>query len=61
MEQKGYYLDSILVLLGGGLLYLLTFVIGFLWLIPYIQTASANFYEDLKKNYINDDVVAAGK
>lgn len=31
---------------GWGLLCLLTFGIGFLWLLPYVQTASAAFYED---------------
>ena len=45
--------------IGWALLCLLTFGIGFLWLIPYIHTASANFYEDIKKNYIDDDSIVA--
>ena len=35
--------------IGWVLLSLLTLGIGFLWLIPYMQTAFAYFYEDLKK------------
>lgn len=35
--------------IGWALLSLLTLGIGFLWLIPYMQTACAYFYEDLKK------------
>ena len=35
--------------LGWGLLCILTFGIGFLWLIPYMLSSFANFYEDLKK------------
>lgn len=35
--------------IGWALLSLLTLGIGFLWLIPYMQTAFAYFYEDLKK------------
>ena len=35
--------------IGWALLSLLTLGIGFLWLIPYMQTAYAHFYEDLKK------------
>jgi len=34
-----------------GILCLFTLGIGFLWLIPFINTARAEFYEDLKKNY----------
>lgn len=33
--------------IGWGLLCILTFGIGFLWLIPYVQTSVAAFYEDL--------------
>ena len=47
--------------IGWGFLCLLTFGIGFLWLIPYIHTASANFYVDLKKNYKDDDVKVGNK
>lgn len=34
-----------------GILCLFTLGIGFLWLVPFMRTASAEFYEDLKKNY----------
>ena len=35
--------------LGWALLCLLTFGIGFLWLIPYIQVSIAKFYDDIKE------------
>lgn len=35
--------------IGWALLSVLTLGIGFLWLVPYMNTAVANFYEDLKK------------
>lgn len=34
--------------LGWALLAMLTCGIGFLWLMPYMQTATAHFYEDVK-------------
>jgi len=34
---------------GWFILSILTFGIGFLWLIPYAQVSLANFYKDLKK------------
>jgi uncharacterized membrane protein len=36
--------------LGWGLLALLTLGVGFLWLNPYMQTAAAKFYDDIKDN-----------
>lgn len=36
--------------IGWGILSMFTLFIGFLWLIPYIETSVANFYEDLKKS-----------
>jgi uncharacterized membrane protein len=36
--------------IGWGLLCVLSFGIGFLWLCPYISLSVANFYEDLKQN-----------
>ena len=36
--------------IGWGLLCLLTLGLGFLLLVPYIQTSLAVFYQDLKKN-----------
>ena len=35
--------------IGWALLSLLTCCIGFLWLVPYMNMARVNFYEDLKK------------
>ena len=37
--------------IGWILLGVLTCGIGLLWVVPYIQTANAKFYEDLKSNY----------
>lgn len=37
--------------IGWGLLCIPTLGIGFLWLIPYMQTAEAAFYEDVKADY----------
>lgn len=35
--------------IGWAILSVITCGIGFLWLIPYMQTANANFYENLKE------------
>lgn len=37
--------------IGWALLCILTVGIGFLWLMPYIKTAEAQFYENLKQAY----------
>ena len=37
--------------IGWGFLCIFTAGIGFLWLIPYMQTALAAFYEDVKADY----------
>lgn len=37
-----------LTFIGWALLCILTLCIGFIWLIPYMQTAQAAFYENLK-------------
>jgi len=37
--------------IGWGILCIFTLGIGFLWLIPYMQTAEAAFYEDVKADY----------
>lgn len=34
-----------------GILCLFTLGIGYLWLVPWMNTVTANFYEDLKRNY----------
>lgn len=36
--------------IGWALLCILTFGIGFLWLMPYMQVSFAKFYDDLKAN-----------
>ena len=40
--------------IGWILLAVLTCGIGLLWVVPYIQTANAKFYENLKANYENN-------
>ncbi len=35
--------------IGWALLSILSLGIGFLWLVPYVQTATANFYQNLKE------------
>jgi uncharacterized membrane protein len=39
--------------IGWFILACFTFGIGFLWFIPYVSLAEANFYEELKKNQQN--------
>lgn len=46
--RKWKYFVLQLSFIGWGLLSVLSLGIGFLWLIPYIQTTEANFYNDLK-------------
>ena len=41
-----FYLE--LSFIGWGILCLFTFGLGFIWLIPYMYTTIAAFYEDLK-------------
>ncbi|MDR0814471.1 MAG: DUF975 family protein [Bacteroidales bacterium] len=45
-KAKLFLLD--LSFIGWGLLCVLTLGIGFLWLMPYMQTARAAFYEDVR-------------
>jgi uncharacterized membrane protein len=40
--------------IGWGLLCLLTFGIGFLWLMPYMQISFAKFYDDIKGEQVVD-------
>jgi uncharacterized membrane protein len=42
--------------LGWGLLCLLTFGVGFLWLMPYMQISIAKFYDDIKEKQISKPV-----
>ncbi|PJI09469.1 MULTISPECIES: DUF975 family protein [Clostridium] len=45
-KWKLFYLN--LSFIGWIALSIITYGIGFLWIIPYIETAKANFYENLK-------------
>ena len=47
---KGKLFGLYFSFIGWYFLCCLSFGIGFIWLIPYIQASIANFYEDLKKN-----------
>ena len=52
--MKGHKFDLFwlyLSFIGWGFLCILTLGIGLLWLMPYMQTASAAFYEDVKADY----------
>ncbi len=52
--MKGHKFDLFylyLSFIGWGLLCVLTLGIGFLWLMPYMQTATAAFYQDIKEQY----------
>lgn len=40
--------------IGWGLLCIPTLGIGFLWLVPYIQMSTANFYEDIRTEWENN-------
>lgn len=47
---KGKLFLLYLSFIGWALLCVLTLGIGYLWLAPYIQTATANFYDNLKNS-----------
>ena len=52
--MKGHKFDLFWLLLsfiGWGILCVFTLGIGLLWLIPYMQTSVAAFYEDVKADY----------
>ena len=52
--MKGHKFDLfwlILSFIGWMILCLFTFGIGYLWLLPYMQTSVAGFYEDVKADY----------
>ena len=55
MDLFIFYLSFI----GWYLLAILTCFIGYLWLIPYVYTAQAAFYEDVKAEYEGRQTVAA--
>lgn len=53
--MKGHKLDLFLLelsFIGWILLSIITMGIGFLWVVPYMQTALAGFYEDVKAEYV---------
>lgn len=59
--QKGDYFILSLRFLPWALLCLLTFGIGFFWLIPYMQVTYANYYDSLRGAYdpdgtLDDDI-----
>lgn len=54
MMMKGHKFDLFwlyLSFIGWIILCLLTCCIGFIWLVPYMQTAEAAFYEEVKADY----------
>ena len=54
MMMRGHKFDLFwlyLSFIGWFLLSLLTLGIGFLWLVPYMETAQAAFYEEVKADY----------
>ncbi|MCL2557928.1 MAG: DUF975 family protein [Treponema sp.] len=48
--HKGKLFCLYLSFIGWALLCVLSFGIGYLWLLPYMETSVAAFYEDLKNN-----------
>ncbi len=48
--HKGKLFGLCFSFIGWALLACLTFGIGFLWLMPYMEVAQAKFYDDLKAN-----------
>lgn len=49
----GYRLNLLrlyLSFIGWTIVSILTFGVGFIWLIPYIKTTTANFYDQLRRN-----------
>ena len=41
-----------LTFIGWGILCIFTFGIGYFWLAPYMQASLAQFYEEVKEDYI---------
>ena len=54
---KGKLFCLCLSFIGWGFLCCLSFGIGFFWLAPYMILTLTNFYEDLKKNQTQGDIV----
>ena len=55
--HKWEYFKLQLSFIGWGLLSILTFGIGFLWLNPYMNATMAAFYDDLSANYYRTEQV----
>ncbi|NMM63849.1 DUF975 family protein [Clostridium sp. P21] len=51
--HKARLFHLVLSFIGWFLLGILTLGIGFIWILPYYETAQANFYEELKSTYEN--------
>ena len=59
--MDGHKLDLFILSLsfiGWSILAIFTLCIGYLWLVPYIYTTMAAFYEDVKAEYESKNVVA---
>ena len=59
--MKGHRLDFFILCLsfiGWSILALFTLGIGYLWLVPYMYTTMAAFYEDVKAEYESQAVAA---
>lgn len=59
--MKGYKMKCFLLglsFIGWALLSALTFGIGYLWLMPYMQTTFVNFYLDIKNAYSSNQPAA---
>lgn len=57
--MKGHKFDLFylhLSFLGWGVLSVFTLGIGLIWLMPYMMTAQAAFYQDVKNDYINKNI-----
>lgn len=49
-----FYLE--LSFIGWGILSVFTLGLGYLWLMPYMYTSMAAFYQDVKNDYINNNI-----
>ena len=55
--MKGHKFDLFILhlsFIGWAFLSIFTLGIGLLWVMPYMMTAQAAFYQDLKKDYTNN-------
>ena len=57
--MKGHKFDLFYLMLsfiGWGILGIFTLGIGYLWLMPYMYAAFAAFYQDVKKEYMTNNI-----